>query len=179
MTIQQAARKILEEHGSPLDSRSIARRALEMGFAQSSARDPVQSLAQTLEKNIRDGTYNRPELKFVHQAGRRLIALPEWSDAAGDVMPTANVNVDEEYRDDVRKARGLYVQRLREAEKLLPGSDAQGFDDRVVQGDGVIPEVRTYLDLAYEEVHALLRVAGYRLAMRQLLRGERPWLGRR
>lgn len=79
MTIQEAAHQILKEHQRPLDSKTIAKLALESGLVTSSARDPIASLAQTVEKNIRDGVYNRPQLVFIHEGRHRPIGLPETS----------------------------------------------------------------------------------------------------
>ena len=61
MTIQEAAYQILKELGKPLGSRDIARIALEKNMVTSTAQDPTQSHAQTIEKNIRDGIYNKPK----------------------------------------------------------------------------------------------------------------------
>jgi HB1, ASXL, restriction endonuclease HTH domain len=76
MTIQEAAHQILSRERQALDSKTIAKLALEQGLVPSSAQDPIASLAQTLEKNIRDNVYNRPTLIFVHEGRRRLISLP-------------------------------------------------------------------------------------------------------
>ncbi|MBW2051845.1 MAG: hypothetical protein JRI85_06330 [Deltaproteobacteria bacterium] len=78
MTIQEAANEILIERGKPMTSRELARIALEGGLVSSTAQDPVQSHAQTIEKNIRDDIYNRPKLIFIHSSQGRLIGLPEW-----------------------------------------------------------------------------------------------------
>lgn len=78
MTIQEAAQKVLSEEGRPLPSKEIGKRALERGWVQSGARDPVMSMAQTIEKNIRDIAYNDPPLTFIHVNGRRMIGLMEW-----------------------------------------------------------------------------------------------------
>jgi len=78
MTIQDVAHKLLQQEGSPLSSKEIAKRALEGGLVSSNAKDPVQSHAATIEKNIRDGIYNKPELVFVQSQEGRLVALPEW-----------------------------------------------------------------------------------------------------
>ncbi|TVM32344.1 HTH domain-containing protein [Oceanidesulfovibrio marinus] len=79
MTTQEAAAKILEEIGTPLSSKEIAKIALERRMKSSSARDPILSLSQTIEKNIREGLYNRPELEFVRTSKGRLIGLPSWN----------------------------------------------------------------------------------------------------
>lgn len=76
MTIQQAAARILKEHGAPMKSRDIARIALERGWVTSTAKDPIQSLAATIDKNVRDGTYNSPRLVFVSTPSRRQVGLP-------------------------------------------------------------------------------------------------------
>jgi undecaprenyl pyrophosphate synthase len=78
MTIQEAARRILEEMGKPLSSRDIAKIALERRMVSSTAQDPIQSHAQTIEKNIRDGSYNKPKLVFLNSPQGRLIGLPIW-----------------------------------------------------------------------------------------------------
>jgi len=79
MTIQEAAYQILVEEGHPLPSREIAKRALERGLVASKSRDPIQSHAQTIEKNIRDGIYNNPKLSFIRdKEGQRVIGLPAW-----------------------------------------------------------------------------------------------------
>lgn len=78
MTIQEAAYKILKDLGKPLSSRDIAHIALEKNMVTSTAQDPTQSHAQTIEKNIRDGIYNKPTLIFIHSSQGRLIGLPGW-----------------------------------------------------------------------------------------------------
>ena len=74
--INQAATVILKEANRPLSAKEIAKRALERGLASSNAKDPINSLAQTLEKNIRDDTYNDPKLIFIYSQRGRLIDLP-------------------------------------------------------------------------------------------------------
>jgi hypothetical protein len=77
-TIQEAAHDILEEFGKPLNSKEIARIALERRMVKSMAKDPVQSHAQTIEKNIRSDVYNKPRLIFIHGPQGRLIGLSTW-----------------------------------------------------------------------------------------------------
>jgi hypothetical protein len=81
MTIQQAAHRILTELKEPRKSKNLARIALERGLVSSNAKDPVQSLAATLEKNIR-GVYNNPKLIFIYSTQGRLIGLPSWENDA-------------------------------------------------------------------------------------------------
>jgi hypothetical protein len=78
MTIQEAAYKILEEAGKPLTSKEIAVIALNKHMVISNAKDPPFSLASTIDKNIRDGIYNKPRLKFDHTPQGRKIRLPSW-----------------------------------------------------------------------------------------------------
>jgi hypothetical protein len=78
MTIQEAAHNILEESGKPLTSGEIARIALDRRMVVSRAQDPAQSLAQTIEKNIRGDVYNKPRLIFIRGPQGRLIGLPSW-----------------------------------------------------------------------------------------------------
>jgi len=78
VTIQEAAYKILEEMDKPISSKEIARIALEGRMVSSTAQDPIQSHAQTIEKNIRDNTYNNPKLVFLNSPQGRLIGLPAW-----------------------------------------------------------------------------------------------------
>ena len=79
MTIQQAAARILEEYKKPLKSKEIARMAQERGFVlQSTAKDPIQSLSQALERNIRLNKGNKPRLVFTETDQGRCIAIPEW-----------------------------------------------------------------------------------------------------
>jgi len=90
MTIQEAAYKILEEMGKPLSSREIAKIALERRMVSSTARDPIQSHAQTIEKNIRDGIYNKPKLLFLNSSQGRLIGLPIWD---SNTYPTPDIKI--------------------------------------------------------------------------------------
>jgi hypothetical protein len=78
MTIQEAAHQILEELGKPLRSKDIAKMALEKRMVSSLAQDPIQSHAQTIEKNIRDDIYNHPKLVFINSSQGRLVGLPIW-----------------------------------------------------------------------------------------------------
>jgi hypothetical protein len=94
MTIQEAAHNILKEFGNPLNSKKIARTALERGMVDSVAKDPVQSHAQTIEKNIRDDFYNKPRLIFIPSPQGRLIGLPEWEGKSSQ-----GVNRHDEYME--------------------------------------------------------------------------------
>jgi len=87
MTIQEAAKLILEEEKTPLSSRGIAKRALDRGLVTSRAKDPILSHAATIEKNIRNEVYNKPELIFIKTSNGRLIGLPTWSSQEQVVSP--------------------------------------------------------------------------------------------
>ena len=78
ITIKEAAYKILKESGKPISSKEIAQIALNRQMVRSVAQDPIQSHAQTIEKNIRNDIYNNPKLIFVYSSQGRLIGLPEW-----------------------------------------------------------------------------------------------------
>ena len=65
LTIQQAAYEVLKQAGEPLKSLEIAQRVLEKGFVQSAAKNPIQSISQALERNIRMNKGNTPKLEFV------------------------------------------------------------------------------------------------------------------
>lgn len=114
MTAQEAAAKILNEKGMPLTSDEIARTALERDMVNSRAKDPVRSIASTIEKNIRDGTYNDPPLEFIESNRGRLVGLPGMN------------GVNPEHKAQPRDARGrlevIVPQRL--LEKLHLASQA-------------------------------------------------------
>lgn len=79
ITIQQAAAQLLSEQRKPLKSKELARMAQDRKLvAPSAAKDPIQSLSQVLERNIRLDKGNKPRLMFVETAEGRAIALPEW-----------------------------------------------------------------------------------------------------
>ena len=79
ITIQQAAAQLLAEHRKPLKSKELARLAQERQLvAPSAAKDPIQSLSQVLERNIRLDKGNKPRLVFVETDEGRCIGLPEW-----------------------------------------------------------------------------------------------------
>lgn len=81
MTAQEAAHKLLTESKRPMSAMALASLALERHLAFSKAKRKAYSFAQTIEKNVRDGTYNSPKLKFVYGPnGTRMVALPEWED---------------------------------------------------------------------------------------------------
>ncbi len=81
MTAQEAAAKILKEKGFPIGSRQIARIALNKGYVTSSSKNPVFSIATTIEKNIRENRYNSPRLEFIRTTEGRKIGLPDMKAA--------------------------------------------------------------------------------------------------
>jgi len=111
MKIQKAAYEILEELGKPTSSKEIARIALDRRMVTSSAQDPIQSHAQTIEKNIRSVIYNNPKLVFIHSPQGRLVGLPGWdsdlSPAPDDKTPNLSelrVHVPTELLEKMRLA---------------------------------------------------------------------------
>lgn len=64
-TIQQAAHEVLKQAGSSLKSVEIARRILEQQLIESTAKNPIQSISQALERNIRMNKGNTPALQFI------------------------------------------------------------------------------------------------------------------
>ncbi len=95
MTIQEAAYKILEEMGKPTSSKEISRIALERRMVSSTAKDPIQSHAQTIEKNVRDDIYNSPKLVFLNSSQGRLIGLPAWDSSRSPATDNKIPNLSE------------------------------------------------------------------------------------
>ena len=90
-----------------MSSRELAALALERGWVSSAASDPVFSIASTIEKNIRVGTYNRPQLVFVKTPTGRRIGLPNWKPEDLHFEPTRRtvaVQIPEELADKLRLA---------------------------------------------------------------------------
>ncbi len=77
LTIQQAAFEVLMEAGEPLKSLEIARRIIDKKLVQSEAKNPVQSISQALERNIRMDKGNLPRLQFVETYMGRQIEIAE------------------------------------------------------------------------------------------------------
>lgn len=75
-TIQQAAYEVLKQAGSSLKSLEIARRIYEQQLIQSNAVNPVQSISQALERNIRMNKGNTPKLVFIETAFGREVTIP-------------------------------------------------------------------------------------------------------
>ena len=65
LTIQQAAYEVLRKANEPLKSIEIAHRIIEQKLIISNAKNPVQSISQALERNIRMNKGNTPKLEFV------------------------------------------------------------------------------------------------------------------
>lgn len=76
-TIQQAAYEVLKESMEPLKSTEIAQRILQKGLIESHAKNPVQSISQALERNIRMNKGNSPKLQFVETYLGRQIECAE------------------------------------------------------------------------------------------------------
>jgi hypothetical protein len=110
MTMQRAAERLLKEAGCAMPSRQLAELALARGFVSSTAKDPVHSLAQTLEKNIRDQLYNDPPLRFVQTDKGRMLGLVEWPDPVSPSGATQETTVSINLPQPLMDALGLAVQ---------------------------------------------------------------------
>lgn len=78
MTIQRAAHFLLTEAGEPIKSTKLAKMAIEKGLvAKSNAKNPIQSLSQTIERNIRSNSGNNPKLVFIQKKDGRYIGTEE------------------------------------------------------------------------------------------------------
>src|SRR6478672_11110395 len=80
MTVHETAHKLVSEAGHPLKPKEIAKLALENGLETSSAKDPILSIAGTIEKTIREEVYNSPRLVFVSTKQGRKIGLPSMEE---------------------------------------------------------------------------------------------------
>lgn len=79
MTIQQAAFQLLDEYKKPLKAKTLAQLAQDRQMVvPSSAKDPIQSLSQVLERNVRLDKGNKPRLIFRETEEGRCLAIPEW-----------------------------------------------------------------------------------------------------
>jgi len=155
MTIQEAAHQILKERQQPLDSKTIAKIALDSRLVESSARDPISSLAQTIEKNIRDGVYNRPELVFIHEGRRRLIGLPGTDAQVKPLVSQPAFPRTASQQLSVRIPSDL-VGKIRLAEQAKIGTN---FDDTIAalirEGLGVVaPRIKQAIESQLKELPA-------------------------
>lgn len=108
MTIQQAAAQLLNEHKKPLKSKEIAKMAQERSLvAPSTAKDPIQSLSQALERNIRLNKGNKPRLIFIETEQGRCIGIPEWYEKA-PVEPKTGEKLEIHLAGDLMNKVELY-----------------------------------------------------------------------
>ena len=109
MTIQQAAAELLSEHRKPLKSKDLARMAQERKMvAPSAAKDPIQSLSQTLERNIRLDKGNKPRLMFVETEEGRCIGIPEWYEEVKVEKKTSSEKIEVALSSDLLNKIKLY-----------------------------------------------------------------------
>ena len=109
ITIQQAAARLLDEHKKPLKSKVLAKLAQEQGLVpQSTAKDPIQSLSQVLERNIRLDKGNKPRLIFVETAEGRCIALPQWYEQKKVEKKVVNEKIEVGVSSDLLNKIKLY-----------------------------------------------------------------------
>lgn len=88
MNANEAARTILREREQPLPSRELARIALDEGLISSNSRTPVLSIAQTIDKNIRDDRCPDCKLVFMYEGRTRLVGLPSWEGESAAPAPS-------------------------------------------------------------------------------------------
>lgn len=111
MTIQQAAVKILKKGKAPLKAKEVARIALEESMVSpSTAKDPIQSMSQTLERNIRMNTGNIPKLQFVYTEEGRCIGLPEEDDSHYEKIDFTN-KVKQDNKEDLSQLIKIYLPK--------------------------------------------------------------------
>lgn len=109
ITIQQAAAELLSEYRKPLKSKDLARMAQERKMvAPSTAKDPIQSLSQTLERNIRLDKGNKPRLVFVETENGRCIGMPEWYEEVKIEKKAASEKVEVALSSDLLNKVKLY-----------------------------------------------------------------------
>lgn len=126
MTAQEAAHKLLNESKRPMTAMALANLALERKLVFSNAKRKAYSFAQTMEKNVRDDTYNNPKLKFVYGAnGTRMLALPEWEDHPPLGQTSAAPAVAAELKAEIRG------DLLEQVQLAAQSKIADGFDSTV------------------------------------------------
>lgn len=126
MTSQEAAHQLLTEAKKPMSAMALARLALGRQLVSSSAKKKIYSVAQTIEKNVRDGTYNNPKLKFVFgRSGERMLALPEWDESQQSVRAAVPGPVTAELTAQVQ------VDVLEQIQLAVQAKVADGFDATV------------------------------------------------
>jgi hypothetical protein len=127
MTIQEAARIILEEFGKPMHSKEIAKIALERRLVDSKAQGPISSLAQTIEKNIREDVYNKMGLIFVGEPRHgRKIGLPTMDDEFS--LSSSESNKVDEYIEIRARIPSHLLEKVQLA---VQAKFASSFDDTV------------------------------------------------
>lgn len=96
-TIQQAAYEVLKQADSSLKSLEIARRIQDQQLIQSTAVNPVQSISQALERNIRMNKGNTPKLEFIETAFGREVTIPYVFGAVDEeiIEPVQPVQVEQ------------------------------------------------------------------------------------
>jgi len=92
MTFHEAACKILKEEKAPLISKEIATRILKQGLVHSNAKNPNYSIAQTIEKNIRDCRYLEPSLVFLYEFNKRKIWFKSEDNLSFDRENNISIN---------------------------------------------------------------------------------------
>lgn len=158
MNAQQAAFQILREVGGPLSSKEIANRVLTKGLLRSNARSPIDSIAQTIEKNVRDGVYNHPELEFVRSVEGRLIGIAGAKKEGGGRASSESIETPGQ---DLRSPPGIAKDEARSV--ALPALLVNKIDLCVMVGMGPSREalaaemLRRGLEQSSEEIMLAIR----------------------
>lgn len=126
MTVREAAYEILEEAGKPLTSKEIAGIALKNHMVISNAKDPLFSIASTIDKNIRGGVYNNPRLIFIHGPQGRKIGLPSW-----EANPPASSDAPRRPNDYVELKAKIPSDLYEKIQLAGQSKVANGFDELV------------------------------------------------
>lgn len=124
-TIQEAAEFLLIEEGKPLTSREIAKRALDIGLVTSTSKDPIFSMATTIDKNIRDGIYNKPELIVIFTPAGRYIGLPGWDKKTANTQLEKSSSIENQKTLTIKIPEDLFEKiQLATQAKIADGFDA-------------------------------------------------------
>ena len=135
MTVQEAAHIILKEEGGPLGSKEIAERILKNNLVKSWAKNPIASISQTIEKNIRERKHLKPNLIFQYDRyNNRKIWLPE-QDKKMTKNEKKNYKISMNIPDDLmEKINVIMINKGREnQDEILVSMLKRGFQDIITE----------------------------------------------
>jgi hypothetical protein len=135
MTAQEAFHKILTEQGAPMTPMELATIAISKGYVSSNAKNAPFSIASTVTKNIRGGTYNHPQLVKI---GRKL-GLPSMqknshstNEAEHNKKKTLSVEIPEEIADKIQLAKqAKLAESLDETVVLLLNAGLSAYAEEI------------------------------------------------